>query len=658
MSPEKITISVIFVLVVVVGFVLFQFLGTDDKEIDTIVNDRTEAVEPTHVTDLDEELINPSDNGGAGRETIEPTSQQSTLDKQMGGVFGRVVNKEMSPIEGVVVSCAKGGGIFSAFASSAQTIDIESTTDSQGNYRLTGMNPGQEYSLIAKHPKYADTSKSPVVVRAGKQVELADIVMGDGFKVYGTITSDKGSPIAGATVSLLDPTSGGFHYFNELKVLGEAKTDNAGAYVFTSVSASNFDVRVEAANYGSQTQKSVHYAAKKDKEINFELGPPQSISGHVRDVDERGIAGVTVRASRSMSKKFASSGVAVTGSDGSFVVSNIADGQYVLRATCEGYTASTKQRIVAGVTGVVLVMKEQGGVSGFVRDQRTGNPIEEFSMIVKRHRQGKPSFRLGEEKKFNSPDGAFQLENLDPDAYIAEVEAAGYATCVSGKFTVRRGEIKPGVDIFMNRGGALTGRVVGPKGESVKGAEVTLRFNQNPSADLFAFSGTGDPDELGDSGTKAVTDASGRFTKKLITPGAYQLYVSHPGYVSKFINDLTVVEGDSPIEVALIRLSVGGTVKGKSLDNSGSTLPGAVILLSQEQGYNYKQIISDRDGRFEFNHLEPGIYTVTIQGDPTGAFGGGEEFNPFSQLIVAEKSRVKVRVDEGDVEEIVVRLMQ
>ena len=329
----------------------------------------------------------------------------------------------------------------------------------------------------------------------------------------------------------------------------------------------------------------------------------------------------------------------------------------MLRATREGYSAATKQHIVAGVTGVVLVMKEQGGVSGFVRDQRSGNPIEEFSLIVKRHRQGKPSFRLGEEKKFKSPDGSFQLDNLDPEAYIVEVDAQDYATCISEKFTVRRGEIKPGVDIFMNKGGALSGRVVGPKGESVNGAEVTLRFNQNPSADLFAFSGTGDPDELGDSGTKAITDAGGRFTKRLITPGAYQLYVSHPNYVSKFINDLTVVEGDDPIEVALIRLSVGGTVKGKSLDSSGSTLPGAVVLLSQEQGYNYKQIITDRDGRFEFNHLEPGIYTVTIQGDPTG-FSGGEEFNPFSQLIVAEKSRVKVRIDEGDVEEIVVRLIQ
>ena len=657
MSPEKITISVIFVLVVVVGFVLFQVLGTDEKEIDPIVRDRIDQVEPDHVTELDEELNTATDDTGVGRETIKPTSHQSTLDKQMGGVFGRVVNKEMSPIEGALVTCAKGGGIFTAFASSAQTIDIESTSDSQGNYRLTGMNPGQEYTLIAKHPKFADTSKSPVVVRAGKQVELADIVMGDGFKVYGTITSDKGSPIEGATISLLDPTSGGFHYFNDLKVLGEAQSDGAGSYVFLNVSAANFDVRVEAANYGSQTQKSVHYATKKDKEINFELGLPQSISGHVRDVDEMGIAGVTLRASRTMSKKFSSSGVAVTGSDGSFVVSNLADGQYVLRPTREGKSASTKQRIEAGVTGVVLVMKEQGGVSGFVRDQRTGNPIEEFSMIVKRHRQGKPSFRLGEEKKFKSQDGSFQLDNLDPDAYIVEVDAQGYANCVSDKFTTRRGEIKPGVDIFMNKGGALSGRVVGPKGESVRGAEVTLRFNQDPSADLFAFSGTGDPDELGDSGTKAVTDGNGRFTKRLITPGAYQLYVSHSGYVSKFINDLTVVEGDDPIEVALIRLSVGGTVKGKSLDNSGSTLPGAVILLSQEQGYNYKQIISDRDGRFEFNHLEPGIYTITIQGDPTGAFAG-EEFNPFSQLIGAEKSRVKVRVDEGDVEEIVVRLIQ
>ena len=66
MSPEKITISVIFVLVVVVGFVLFQVLGTDDKEIDPIVRERTEEVEPTHVTELDEELNTAVDDTGAG----------------------------------------------------------------------------------------------------------------------------------------------------------------------------------------------------------------------------------------------------------------------------------------------------------------------------------------------------------------------------------------------------------------------------------------------------------------------------------------------------------------------------------------------------------------------------------------------------------------
>ena len=657
MSPEKITIAVIFVLVVVVGFVLFQVLGTDDNEIDTIMHDKAEENEPTHVTDLDEELVTDAADTGGDRETIEPTSQQSTLDKQLGGVFGRVVNKEMAPIESVVVKVSKGGGIFSAFASSAKTIDIQATTDKLGNYRLTGLTPGQEYTLIATHPLHADTAKSPVVVRGGTQVELADLVMGDGFKVFGKVTNDNGSPIEGAMVTILDPTSGGFHYFTDLKIIKEARTDQTGSFVMANVSAANFDIRVEAENYGTQTQKSVHYAAKKDKEINFELGPPQSISGHVRGEDKVGIAGVTVRASRTMSRKFSSSGVAVTGADGFFVVNSLADGQYVLRATREGYSAATKQRITAGVEGVVLIMKEQGGVSGFVRDQRTGNPIESFSMIVKRHRQGKPSFRLGEEKKFNSPDGSFQLDNLDPDGYIVEVDAEGYATCVADRFTVRRGEIKPGVDVFMNTGGSLTGRVIGPKGEKVKGAEVTLRFNQNSSADLFAFSGTGDPDEMGDSGTRAVTDGKGRFTKKFISPGTYQLYVSHPDYVSRFINDLTVVEGDKPLEVADIRLTVGGTVKGKSLDSSGSTLPGAVVMLSQEQGYNYKQVVSDRDGRFEFTHLEPGIYTVTIQGDPTGSFGG-EEFNPFSQLIVAEKSRVKVRVDEGDVEQIVVRMIQ
>ncbi len=306
---------------------------------------------------------------------------------------------------------------------------------------------------------------------------------------------------------------------------------------------------------------------------------------------------------------------------------------------------------------MLIKLQPQGSVAGIVRDQKTGNPVKNFSVEVFRDRPGKPQFTTGVKQAFQSPDGTFQADNIDPGTYVVQVSAAGYAKCSSDAFRVDRGSVKEGVDVFLNEGGILRGRVLDSRGQPLKGVEVTLRFNKFVDVDIFGFmSQGGGINSQGDSGTRSVTDGKGNFAKNLITPGTYQVYFRHHAHTSMALDDIEVFEGKgAAVDLGTIRMTAGGTIKGKTLDPGGVEMPGAVVVLSRDNGFQ-KQVISDKDACFEFKHLEPGQYSVTIQADPMGG-AAEEDFNIFSQLFAAEKTKVNISLSEGRVESIVVRLV-
>ena len=152
-----------------------------------------------------------------------------------------------------------------------------------------------------------------------------------------------------------------------------------------------------------------------------------------------------------------------------------------------------------------------------------------------------------------------------------------------------------------------------------------------------------------------MTDAEGKFTKRLITPGTYQVYLRHSGHTDHSMNDIAIFQGeDAATDIGTVKMMVGGTITGKTLDPSGSMMPGATVVLSREDGYQ-RQVVSDKDAFFKFSHLKPGKYSLTIQSDP---LSGSQDTNIFQQLVLADLSKIEVYLDEGAVENVVIRMAQ
>jgi hypothetical protein len=300
-----------------------------------------------------------------------------------------------------------------------------------------------------------------------------------------------------------------------------------------------------------------------------------------------------------------------------------------------------KQSVPSGRTDLRLVLKRRGGVSGVVLDWETRKPIPKFQIRAMLGRKGRPQ-RVQTVKSFNSKDGFYRLEDLEPGHYNLVVSADKYADSSSDDVTVTRDYEIENVDIYMNKGGNLSGIVVDKKGAPLGGVTVTLnpnKFQDSPLIQIFsAMAGPNNQKKT----KRTKTKPDGTFRLSLIVPGTYQVAFSHPNYSPKAVNDIDVIlSNDSPM--GSIVLTEGASVTGTVRDANGAAVPGAKVVITQENAF-MRQDSTDRNGVYSFPHLNPGTYTISVQID---RIQGRSIDNIFKRLMIADKSKKQVFLEEG-----------
>src|ERR1700726_2614296 len=65
--------------------------------------------------------------------------------------------------------------------------------------------------------------------------------------------------------------------------------------------------------------------------------------------------------------------------------------------------------------------------------------------------------------------------------------------------------------------------------------------------------------------------------------------------------------------IALKAQNASGTLTGTVADPSGAVVPGATVIMKNEQSGDERRTVANNDGFFSINAVQPGDYTVTIK---------------------------------------------
>ena len=259
------------------------------------------------------------------------------------------------------------------------------------------------------------------------------------------------------------------------------------------------------------------------------------------------------------------------------------------------------------------------------------------------------SFRIGPGARgpgqmvpVHADDGAFVIEDVPAGTWDVEVSAAGYQRGRTAGITVEEGATAEGAEIKLVKGPGLSGRVLDARG-SRPVLDATVRADLSTGRPRFRMG----PD-AGDNET--MTDADGHFEMLGLAPGTYTLTASHPSFSEKS-ETVELKEGPASIE---IRLGQGGTISGTVL-GGGRPVVGAGVSLGAAGDSargpfgDEQQAVSDDSGRFRFERLNPGRYSVTasLRGQSSSPVDVALPTADASQdvsLLLAEGATIRGRV--------------
>jgi protocatechuate 3,4-dioxygenase beta subunit len=420
----------------------------------------TQSAPQTQTPAQTQSATRPADAGEGAR-------KGETREKGSGFINGRVVGEAGEPLSGVSVAIMPRG--YTQFSRSQRT-----TTDEEGNFTITGLDPGL-YGINASVPGYVmDTDPSTSRPYAYRPGDTASVRLIKGGVITGTVTDPQGEPVVAISVRAyrvrdLDGRPTAFNFAG----VGEDSTDDRGVYRMFGLTPGVYVVAAVGLGrdffYGFSSAYAGNVAtfypsATRDTASEVTVRAGQENAGvdiRYRDEQGRRVTG-RIEAPPSAAQSdpnlgfnvtlaYASSGiqaastfVPAASAALSFAFEGVADGDYDLQswaAAREGQTASSPAQRVsvrgADVTGLRLALVPLSSVSGNLRieqateaeraremckQQRTSMLPQETLITLVADRpapsKGQAVTRLSLAREA-TPDssGAFTLRALEPGRY-------------------------------------------------------------------------------------------------------------------------------------------------------------------------------------------------------------------------------------------------
>jgi len=584
---------------------------------------------------------------------------------------GRVVNEEGAPIEGVRVRVSRGGeNVVRAFIRSLEGEQAVVRTARDGSFRATRLAPGDNLRLDLRHDDYEERAIGGISLAPGATRSGLSVVMRRGLAVRGVVKDEDGRPVAGCEVTLSSSrTIRGGRGGMQMQLIGPGnqvrrETEADGRFEFRGLKAGGYTVSARRSGFARATVDPVNVTeARAAEPLELVLRPGATITGVLRDKTGNGASGwfVSARAAGQGAGPALGPGAnrseAPTGADGVFLLEGLTAGEtYELQLMGPAGLGPRRAGVVAPAEGVELTVNGTGQVRGRVVDADSGRAIPEFEVRYQPDAQGGMRFvmRAGpgagrgpyERQSFQAEDGSFVLEDVPAGRWTIEAFAPAYQAGSASAVQVGEGEASEGVEVRLSKGGVVTGRVLESRGGRPI-LDATVRAEQSGAEPRMGMVRMGD--EGGDH--EAGTDAEGRYELTGLAPGTWKVTASHADWSEA---TASVELKDAPA-TADIRLGRGGSLGGSVLAG-GRPVAGAQITLAAAGdsgmrpgmgflGGGEQSALSDEGGRFRFDRLTPGRYSLSAAlrdqtSAPAEAVVTGDDAQDV-QLTLAEGALVR-----------------
>jgi hypothetical protein len=281
-------------------------------------------------------------------------------------------------------------------------------------------------------------------------------------------------------------------------------------------------------------------------------------------------------------------------------------------------------------------------------------------------------------------DGVFEIRDVPSGRWVLRAQKEGYvvpgpaAALPSVEVVAARSVTAP--EIRLDRGGAITGRILDGKGNPMSGVMVVaMQLRRLPNGTVQPSGGSGSvrTNDLGEFRLSGLTPGEhyvvaqqpprpmpvGMFAGA-DPPPASSTYVAtyYPGFTEAAVaSPITVVRGGTAGAIDFSLQSVPAyQVSGVAVDAAGRTVAGAIVRLANRGsplGGGIQGGPSDANGRFRITNVPPGTYGV-MAAVPTVAKNGN---STSATLSFGEAARPGVAPEvtiQSDVANLVVTVSQ
>jgi protocatechuate 3,4-dioxygenase beta subunit len=366
-----------------------------------------------------------------------------------------------------------------------------------GTFRLSPVTPGR-VRVVVRHPEYVEVTSDVVTLGAGGERDVV-VVLRAGGTLEGRVLDAAGRAVSGAAVVLSALHS---------PLERTTRTGTDGSFAFAAVpDAVVLGVFARQDDLQPALRLAVSVAEGEHKSITLRL-PAERAASIVRVKDDRGypVAGAEVRA-LSLDPAVPSRATGFTDARGEASLPGLAGLPARLEVVAPRH-ATKVQTEQALRESVEITLEPSEIVQGEVRDSRGrgvgGAMVAAYTEVDVRRTQTDPS-------------GAWQLRDVAVGPVRVTVQAPGFASA-EVRFDVRAGRGRPveAPRIELAEESRVEGRVVGPRGEPVRGARVAR--DRAPT-----YLPAGAP-----PASVAVTDGGGAFVLRGLPSGAIDLEAYAP----------------------------------------------------------------------------------------------------------------------------------